>query len=55
MEVNVEEEAELEVEAVVEVEVLVEMDCYRARENCTQIESLKDNGIRRHCRTISRV
>ena len=30
MEVNIEEEIELEVE--------VKVDCYRARENCTQIE-----------------
>ena len=36
---NVEEEVELAVKVVVEVEVLVEVDCYRARENCTQIET----------------
>ena len=66
MEVNVEEELEVELEEEVEVElevdvdvevvveVLVEVDCYRARENCTQIET-EDNGKRRHCRSISRM
>ena len=36
---NVEEEVELEVKVVVEVEVLVELGCYKASENCAQIET----------------
>ena len=39
MDVAVVVEVVVEVKVVVEVEKLVEVDCYRARENCAQIES----------------
>ena len=39
MDVEVVVEVVVEVKVVVEVEKLVEVDCYRARENCAQIES----------------
>ena len=39
MDVEVVVEVVVEVKVVVVVEKLVEVECYRARENCTQIES----------------
>ena len=39
MDMEVVVEVVVEVKVVVEVEKLVEVDCYRARENCAQIES----------------
>ena len=38
LEVEVEVDMEVELEADVDVEVVVEVYCYRARENCAQIE-----------------